>query len=462
MEEVEINVAFSDIFSIIDSDLNGVTGEGGNVVIVVYDPSNTTGVITPTVTELANGNYTLNATLTSLGTWKVVLSHPTYIPILHGGKSESYICTDKISRLTTIDTVVDDILIDTGTTLPAQITSEHTTTKGVVTSAHSTTDALITSETTDVESHVTSEHTTTKALVTSSHSTTDALITSETTGVESTITSAHATTDALVTSETTGVETHVTGEHTTTKALVTSSHSTTDTLIGTVQTNLLGRFDTVDADIDLLQNARIGYLVLPLQMQKPLSGTETYRVNFYCFNGLGTPVDAIPNITIYEFDETPIIATTAMTAYTETGHYYYDFALNSSLSNQVIQFKVTLSSQNWRANVFIDTDDLQIDRMEGKIDDIKTKTDQLPDDLESVLDNITTVVEGLDVNLDIMLGLNDSNKVIDQTTFINGRLVSARIRLFEDATLAVVIATYQLTASYDIYGNMENWQVVEV
>lgn len=86
------------------------------------------------------------------------------------------------------ETKIDSIKVDTGTDLPAQITSDHATTDALIASEHVVTDALITSE----------------------HVTTDALISSE-----------HVTTDALVSSEALANRTHVTDQHTITKNAIT-------------------------------------------------------------------------------------------------------------------------------------------------------------------------------------------------------------------------------------------------
>lgn len=61
-----------------------------------------------------------------------------------------------------------------------------------------------------------------------------------------------------------------------------------------------------------------------------------------------------------------------------------------------------------------------------------------------------------------ILGLIQENQVIDNTTFDgDGNMLTARIRTFTDATLITVLATYNLTAVYDVDGNLTTFQVVK-
>ena len=61
-----------------------------------------------------------------------------------------------------------------------------------------------------------------------------------------------------------------------------------------------------------------------------------------------------------------------------------------------------------------------------------------------------------------ILGLVQENTILDTTVFdVDGHLTSARLRTFTDATLTVVLATYTTTATYDVSGNMSNFQVVK-
>lgn len=60
------------------------------------------------------------------------------------------------------------------------------------------------------------------------------------------------------------------------------------------------------------------------------------------------------------------------------------------------------------------------------------------------------------------LGLVQENQVIDTTTFdADDHMLTARIRTFTDATLTVVLATYNLTATYDVDGNIATFRVVK-
>ena len=62
-----------------------------------------------------------------------------------------------------------------------------------------------------------------------------------------------------------------------------------------------------------------------------------------------------------------------------------------------------------------------------------------------------------------ILGLVQENQIIDTTVFdTDGHMTSARLRTFTDATLTIVLATYTTTATYDVSGNMTNFQVVKV
>ena len=62
-----------------------------------------------------------------------------------------------------------------------------------------------------------------------------------------------------------------------------------------------------------------------------------------------------------------------------------------------------------------------------------------------------------------ILGLVQENQVIDTTTFdADNHMLTSRIRVFTDATLTVVLATYNMASTYDVSGNMTNFQVVKV
>ena len=66
------------------------------------------------------------------------------------------------------DDEIDAILLDTGTTLPAQITSDHGITDALIASEHVTTDALITSKHGTTDALISSEAAATRVWITSS------------------------------------------------------------------------------------------------------------------------------------------------------------------------------------------------------------------------------------------------------------------------------------------------------
>ena len=62
-----------------------------------------------------------------------------------------------------------------------------------------------------------------------------------------------------------------------------------------------------------------------------------------------------------------------------------------------------------------------------------------------------------------VLGLVQENTRIDTTVFdADDHMTSARLRTFTDATLTVMLATYTITATYDVDGNLASYQVVKV
>jgi hypothetical protein len=61
-----------------------------------------------------------------------------------------------------------------------------------------------------------------------------------------------------------------------------------------------------------------------------------------------------------------------------------------------------------------------------------------------------------------VLGLVQENTIMDTTTFdADDHMLTARIRTFTDATLITVLATYNLTATYDVDGNLATFRVVK-
>lgn len=66
-----------------------------------------------------------------------------------------------------------------------------------------------------------------------------------------------------------------------------------------------------------------------------------------------------------------------------------------------------------------------------------------------------------------VLGLVQENQYIDNTTFdVDNHMLTARLRTYTDAvsvgTAANVLATYDITATYDVNGDMVTFKVVKV
>ena len=64
------------------------------------------------------------------------------------------------------------------------------------------------------------------------------------------------------------------------------------------------------------------------------------------------------------------------------------------------------------------------------------------------------------------LGLTQENHYIDNTIFETGKLKSARIRIYSDSasvgTSSNVIATYNISVTYDANGNMETYKTTKL
>ena len=86
----------------------------------------------------------------------------------------------------------------------------------------------------------------------------------------------------------------------------------------------------------------------------------------------------------------------------------------------------------------------------------------MPADIDAILTDTSTT---LDTLIKRILGLTQENHYIDNTTFSTGKLTAARIRIYSVAgsvgTAADVIATYNITATYDANGNLETYKVVK-
>lgn len=194
MEEIQLNVIAYDTFVVINpADSSLVSGlVDGNFTKELYNHlgAEVSGVITVTITELGNGKYRLSWTSNAEGPWSLTIYHPTYLPT---GVTNDYTCVTRTSDIDDIladtnemqgklptneimgsstkadkDDEIDEILLDTGTTIPAQITSDHVVTDALITSEHSTTDALVVSEHVVTDALITSEHVTTRVAITTS------------------------------------------------------------------------------------------------------------------------------------------------------------------------------------------------------------------------------------------------------------------------------------------------------
>lgn len=86
----------------------------------------------------------------------------------------------------------------------------------------------------------------------------------------------------------------------------------------------------------------------------------------------------------------------------------------------------------------------------------------MPADIDAILTDTSTTLDAL---IKRVLGLSQENHYIDNTTFTTGKLTAARIRIYSVAgsvgTAADVIATYNITATYDANGNLETYKVVK-
>jgi hypothetical protein len=110
----KINTAIVDDFTVLD--LAGTRKSGipvNEFTVTLYNPvgSEVSGSVTVTISEVADGNYRVSFTPTSLGIWKVVIKHPTYFS---QGKENSYLIFNN-----DIDSVDDDIVNLNGSTFTA-------------------------------------------------------------------------------------------------------------------------------------------------------------------------------------------------------------------------------------------------------------------------------------------------------------------------------------------------------
>jgi hypothetical protein len=115
-KDAQLNEILYASFLVTDSDGDAVTGlVTGDFTKKLYNPSNveSSGTITVTVTELGNGMYKASFTPNAEGTWTLLITHATYLPL--GVQGDFEIHEDRVLIKRILGLVQENMYIDTTT-----------------------------------------------------------------------------------------------------------------------------------------------------------------------------------------------------------------------------------------------------------------------------------------------------------------------------------------------------------
>jgi hypothetical protein len=130
-------------------------------------------------------------------------------------------------------------------------------------------------------------------------------------------------------------------------AVLTSKDGTIDSIKTKVDTNLDVVLSTraSQSSVDLIQNNTRVRIDVPSSLQRPESGSKTYRFTLGLYDEIGNPEapDSAPTIKIDDIGGGVVIVETPMTQFgAEVGQYYYDYVITSAsdLEVQTARFKI--------------------------------------------------------------------------------------------------------------------------
>jgi len=180
-----------------------------------------------------------------------------------------------------------------------------------------------------------------------------------------------------------------------------------------------------------------------------------YITAFYTNEGV--PATGLsPTIRIRNVSTDALIITDAGMSEVGDGWYKYFF----STYDETFEYAIRCDG----GATLADSDRYKYAGNENYIDDIDAK---LTAEHGSGLWSVTDGTNSIDARIDRILGLTQENHYIDNTTHDgNGNMTAARTRIYSDpasvGTSNNIIATYEMTASYDGNGRLQTYKMEKV
>jgi len=182
------------------------------------------------------------------------------------------------------------------------------------------------------------------------------------------------------------------------------------------------------------------------------------------FTDEGTPQTGLsPTIRIRRITDDVLVVTDAVMNEMADGWYKYDF----TGYDEEIEYAIRCDG----GSALGGSDRYKYATNENYIEDIDAKlTTEHGAGLWSVTDgtnSIQTQLNNLDARIDRILGLTQENHYIDNTSHDgNGNMTASRVRIYSNAasvgTTNDVIATYNMTATYDGNGRLQTYKMEKV
>lgn len=142
------------------------------------------------------------------------------------------------------------------------------------------------------------------------------------------------------------------------------------------------------------------------------------------------------------------------------GYYYVEFTPTSTGTYSYIITQATYQTEGWYNDFLVRS---------NSNDDIKTDTESIISKVDVIDGNVDTININLDtvsINILRLLGLAQENIYIDNQVYdSDNNLTSCRIRVYSVSgsvgTSSDVLATYNVTATYDINELLDSYKVVK-
>lgn len=407
----KINEVCKDRFDIWDGSGYAITGlvkADFNILLHNQDRTEVSSTILVGITEIESGLYESDFTPTSQGIYSLKIKNNDYLPttllaIYEVNDSNFDTIEDKIDIL---DANVDLILEDTS-------------------GLEGNLSGLMDEKTTLISGYISNHNDN----LDSNFDILSGIINTSETSLSGVINESDQQISGYIINSETNISGYIINEHTTTRSTISTSESN---IRGTDNDDL----KILSEQIDSIQNSIFVNFKVPESLRKPDSGTIKYIFILDIFDSDGhiEVPDFIPTFKLEYSNGTIIIAETDMSFY-PTGQYYYEYDLPHDQINGVVIATAKVienSATKYFKQSSIINDYLSLESISINISDINDNIDLLENEILRAL--------GL---------MQENQKIITLTKTITGKMLTGIKYLYTDNTMLVLVATYDITITYD-------------